>query len=288
MPRLLMCLLLPLALSASVALAAEPAAPTTKPPASAAPPAPLAHSDLSAATIVEKNIAARGGLAAWRAVRTLSWSGTMEAGGNNQPFIPVPGKPRPPPSATPPPQVQLSFRYEMQRPRKSRLEIDFQDETAIQVYDGARGWKLRPFLNRHEIEDYSVDELEQAAAQADLDGYLVDYTAKGTKIEVEGIEPVEGQPTYRLKVTPKGGRSLHDWVDTKTFLEVRMDGTPRRLDGKTHAVLVYLRDYRKVDGLVIPYLYETTVEGVERTEKIFIENVQVNPPLAASLFERPK
>src|SRR5712675_2006250 len=37
---------------------------------------------LSAAEIVDKNIAARGGLVAWRGVQTLSWSGKMDAGGH--------------------------------------------------------------------------------------------------------------------------------------------------------------------------------------------------------------
>ena len=51
---------------------------------------------LSAGEIVDKNIAARGGLAAWRAVKTLSWSGKMDAGGGNRPpILGIPGQPRP-------------------------------------------------------------------------------------------------------------------------------------------------------------------------------------------------
>ena len=54
---------------------------------------PLAPSRLTAATIVERSIAARGGLGAWRAVQTLSWSGSMDAGGNNQRPLRAPGLP---------------------------------------------------------------------------------------------------------------------------------------------------------------------------------------------------
>ena len=39
-----------------------------------------ASAQLSAAQIVEKHVAARGGLQAWRAVQAMSWSGKMEAG----------------------------------------------------------------------------------------------------------------------------------------------------------------------------------------------------------------
>ena len=34
--------------------------------------------------IVDKNIAARGGIEKWRAVQTLSWSGKLDAGGGNR------------------------------------------------------------------------------------------------------------------------------------------------------------------------------------------------------------
>ena len=40
-----------------------------------------------------------------------------------------------------------------------------------------------------------------------------------------------------------------------------MDGSPRRLDGKYHPVETYLSDYRSVDGLMIPHVLETSVEG---------------------------
>src|SRR5258706_1048969 len=46
-------------------------------------PAPVAK--LTAEQIVTKNVAARGGLQAWRAVRTLALSGKMDAGGKGRP-----------------------------------------------------------------------------------------------------------------------------------------------------------------------------------------------------------
>ena len=39
---------------------------------------------MSAAQIVDRNVAARGGLAAWRAVNTLTMSGELDAGGKKE------------------------------------------------------------------------------------------------------------------------------------------------------------------------------------------------------------
>jgi outer membrane lipoprotein-sorting protein len=252
--------------------------------------APRPSASLSAPQIVDKNAAARGGLQAWRAVRALEMSGKMEAGGDRRSTIPVPGAKTDSnmPPSRPAEQVQLPFVMDLQRPRKTRIEIQFNGQTALQVYDGANGWKLRPFLNRHEVEKFTPEELQAASAQSDLDGPLIDFAAKGSKVELEGIDKVEGRDAYNLKVTDKAGRVLHTWVDAKTFLDVKMEGTPRRLDGKYHPVAVYLRDYRSVDGLMMPYLLETEVAGVKETEKIEIEKIVVNPKLDDTRFAKPQ
>jgi len=195
-------------------------------------------------------------------------------------------------------EAQLPFTLDLERPRRMRLEIQFHGQTALQVYDGANGWKVRPFLNRMEVENFSEDELRKSALQADLDGPLVDYDVKGTQVALEGSEKVEDKDTYRLKLTMKDGHSVHVWIDAKTFLEAKIEGTPRRLDGNEHPVEIYYRDYRNVDGLQIPFLLETRVlpianqaKGVRSTnfppEKIVIDKVQINPKLEAALFTKP-
>jgi hypothetical protein len=262
---------------------------------------------LTAAQIVEKNVAARGGLQAWRGVQSLKETGKMGAGGNDRATqsVEIPGARRPG-KAMPLPsnprlkeEAQLPFTLELERPRKLRLEIEFAGKTAIQVYDGANGWKLRPYLNRMEVEPYTEDELKLASMQTDLDGALIDYAAKGSKVELEGTEKVEDRDTYKLKVTMKDGHETHVWVDTQTFLEAKVEGQPRRMDGRIHPVEVYYRDYRAVNGLQIPFLLETRVvplgtgaaaarEIHYQPEKIAIDKIVVNPKLDAAAFTKPQ
>src|SRR5712664_1619802 len=261
------------------------------------------QSKLSAAAIVDKNVAARGGLQAWRTVQTLSLAGKLGAGGNRRATLPVP-VPGPHASAQalvtrPAEEVQLPFVMELKRPRKMRFELQFSGQTAIQVFDGANGWKLRPFLNRRVVEPYTTEEMKMSSLQADVDGYLVDYAAKGIQIELVGMEKVEDRDTYKLKLTMKNGQAIHDWIDAQTFLEAKIEGQPRRLDGVYHPVEVYFRDYRPVSGLQIPHILETKVLQVARTakgfkdppvpaEKIMIDKVVLNPNLEGSLFVKPQ
>src|SRR5437879_13203276 len=85
-------------------------------------------------------------------------------------------------------QVQLPFLMEMKRPRKSRVEIEFAGKTALQVYDGTNGWKLRPFLNRNEVEPFTREELKSEAAKSDLEGTMLDYRVKGHNWKLKGSE----------------------------------------------------------------------------------------------------
>lgn len=226
--------------------------------------APKASAALTAAQIVERDVAARGGLQSWRAVQTISYAGKMEAGGKQN--------------------VQLPFLLEMKRPRKTRVEIEFQGDKAIQIYDGYKGFKFRPFLGRRDVEPYSADELKAASSEPDLDGFLVDYAAKGTQVTLEGVEKVEGRDAYKLKLTMKSGQVRHLWVDADSFLDVKIEGTPRRMDGRMRPVEIYYRDYRSVNGLVVPYVLETAVQGVKKSHKMIIESVVVNPKLDDSRF----
>jgi hypothetical protein len=256
------------------------------------------RAQLSAAEIVDKNVAARGGLQAWRAVQTLSLQGKMGAGGNQRGTValPLPNPKQLTLPHRPAEETQLPFLMELKRGRKTRFELQFAGKTAIQVYDGTSGWKLRPFLNRMEVEPYTPEELKIASTQPDLDGPLVDYAAKGSRIELDGVEKVEARDTYKLKVIEKTGHTFHVWVDAETFLEAKIEGQPRRLDGTDHPVEVYYRDYRAVDGLRIPFVLETRVLPVPRTalgrdtpvppEKIVIDKILVNPKFDEQLFSK--
>jgi len=258
---------------------------------------------LSAAQIVDRHVAARGGLSAWRAVQTLAVSGKLEAGtgdsvqrsitiaqrgvgASNRRAERAAAADSAKAAATA--QVQLPFRLEVKRPRKSRLEIDVAGKTAVQVYDGAQGWKLRSFLNRDDVEPFTAEEAKTEAAKPDLGGPLMEYAAQGTQVALEGVEPVDGHQAYKLRLTMKNGDVQHIWIDAQSFLDVEVEGTPRRMDGRMHKVFVYQRDFKAVKGLKVPYEYLTVVEGYPGSHKMVVDSVTVNPLVDDARFSKPQ
>ncbi|HWW03788.1 outer membrane lipoprotein-sorting protein [Collimonas sp.] len=249
---------------ATVVAATAKATASTKAAASVTAPV----SRLSAAQIVDKNVAARGGLSAWHAVSSMSMAGKIDVGGKQE--------------------TSLPFVMTMKRPHKSRFELRFQEQTAVQVYDGAQGWKVRPFLGRDEVEPFTPTEAKAAAAWTELDGALIDYAAKGTTVELQGMEQVEGHSAYKLKLTMKDHVERHLWIDAKSFLELKIDGEPRKLDGRMHNVAIYYRDYKTEGGLTLPYVLETVVTGAKASHKISIQHVTLNPPTTDAMFAKPQ
>jgi hypothetical protein len=264
---------------------------------------------LTAEQIVEKHVAARGGLAAWHAVQTMSWAGKMDAGvgdsvarsqnylaqtwGAKSPkvraaMVAAAKKGESPKEQQPAAkQVQLPFVLEMKRPAKSRIELEFAGKTAIQVYDGKQGWLKRPYLNRNDWEPFSAEQAKASAGKWDMDGPLIDYAAKGTKVALEGVEKVDGRDAWKLKLTLKDGTVQHVWIDQKSFLDVKVEGTPRRMDGKMHTVWIMQRDFRSVQGVMLPFELVTVVEGYPDQHRTQLEKVAVNPKLDDSRFVKP-
>jgi hypothetical protein len=259
---------------------------------------------LTATQIVEKYVAARGGLQAWRGVQSVSWNGKMDVGFGDSAARAARYVSNAAGASTArkkllaqqdaegkreaDKQVQLPFLLEMKRPNKARVEVEFDGKTAVQVYDGSNGWMMRPYMNRDDWEPFSPEQAKMQAAEPGLESPLFDYEKKGTKVELESVEPVEGHGAYKLKLTMKNGDVRHVWIDAQSFLDVKIEGTPRRMDGQMRTVWVYQRDFRSVQGLMVPFVLETAVDGYRDTHKMVIEKVGLNPALDDTLFVRPK
>lgn len=280
-----------------------------------------AAAPLSAAQVVDHNVAARGGLATWRSVTALSVTGTMDLGRPTMPTVKdISVAQRGTPTvrksladaglrreaqaaktagaaansadagnqdAAQAAPVILPFALEMKRPHMMRLEIEYDKRKSVQTFDGAAGWKYRPLTAAKAAVPMSPAEIKAAAAQDDLDGLLIDYAAKGRKVAFDKMETLEGREQYKLRVTLKDGEQRNVWIDAQTYLETRVDGKPHVVDGRWRPTSTYYRDYRSVNGLMIPFVVETRTEGLPAVGAMLVKSVQVNPKLADARFGKP-
>lgn len=224
--------------------------------------------ELTAAQIVEKNVDARGGAAAWRNIQTMVWVGHIES--VNAPVSSLP------------------FVLEEKRPNKTRFEIKVQNQITERIYDGSHGWKVsQAGSGRPELEPYTAEELRFAQDGQGIDGPLIDYQAKGIAVTLDGTDEVEGRKTYRLSVKLPSGAAHHVWVDAHTFLDVKYDRQSRSASGQSGTVSVFYRNYQTIEGLQIPLTIESGADLAKATDKMVIDKVALNSPLADQMFARP-
>ncbi|GAC1328756.1 MAG: hypothetical protein NVSMB15_00480 [Steroidobacteraceae bacterium] len=224
--------------------------------------------NLTAAQVVEKNIAARGGRDAWRKIETMVWVGHLEVAEGAEP--------------------RLAFVLEQKRPNKTHFEIATLGHKTMRVFDGARGWKVRP--NRDgtlDAQPYSAPEVKFAREAQGIEGPLIDYQAKGIGVELAGTERVEGRQAYRLNVRLASGDRHAIWIDAQTFLDVKYDRTSYSATGKPGIVSVFYRNYQTVDGLQIPMLLEIGVGSGRTPDKMVIDKIALNPPVSDDAFVKP-
>jgi hypothetical protein len=227
-----------------------------------------ARQELTAAQIVEKNVAARGGLEAWRKVQTMVWIGHVVSE-----HAPVPS---------------MGFVLEQQRPNKTRFQLVAGNARTERVFDGVHGWRLRPGRDaRPDVQPYTFDDLRFAQGAPGIDGPLIDYAAKGSSVTLDGVEQIDGHKAYRLTVRLSTGELDQVWIDAGNFLDLRYDRPAGGRGGDAHVVSLFYRGYRAIDGLLIPAVIETTASVGAPPDRMTIERTIVNAPLTAQTFAKP-
>src|SRR5438046_3620926 len=134
--------------------------------------------------LVAKNVAAKGGADALRALQSVRFTGKLLVNGG---------------------QIQLGYVETKKRPGEVRGEVTLQGMTAVQAYDGEGGWTVSPFQGRKDPEKMSADDTKSLMEEAEIDGPLVDWKAKGSTVEYLGTEDVDGTLAHKLKVVRKNG-----------------------------------------------------------------------------------
>lgn len=183
--------------------------------------------------------------------------------------------------------IEGTLILELKRPNKLYSEISVEGQNVLRVYDGkSAGWTVNPFMENKDVVEMSAEELKGMPDESDADGPLVDYKAKGSKVELVGKEEAEGKPVYRLKITSKSGEVRSYLIDSGTFLTLKWEGV-RKVADQDLSWECTLSDYRDVDGLKFPFKIDQGSPGTEYRQTLTVEKVEINPKMDESHFAKP-
>ncbi len=214
--------------------------------------------------IVEKFIKTVGGMEKIQAVKSLRRTGKYTGGGG----------------------FEAQLVEENRRPNLVRQEFNIQGMTGVTAYDGKAGWKIEPWNGKKDAEPLGEEEMKGIVEDSDLDGPLVNYRAKGVKVEYVGMDEVEGTDAYKLKVTLANGDVRFYYMDTDYFVPIKID-TKRMVRGAEREYETILGDYKEVGGWYLPFSVESGVKGSPNRQKINYEKIEANVALDDARFARP-
>jgi outer membrane lipoprotein-sorting protein len=210
--------------------------------------------------IVAKNLKAKGGAEKWKSISSVKMTGTFSAQGMEGPMS-----------------------LYAKRPNLSRQEITMNGRKLVQAFDGTTPWMILP--DSEAAREMPEGQGESVRTNADFDGPLMDYAAKGHKIELVGKEKVGGTEVYHLKLTKKGGSVEHYYLDTESGIEVK-----RTVDvdtgGMKQTVETELSNFKSVEGIMIPHTMKQSVNGTP-VAQMNVEKIEFNAPIEDALFRMP-
>jgi len=215
--------------------------------------------------LVAKNIEAKGGADALRALQSVKVTGKLLVNEG---------------------QLQLGYNETKKRPGEVRSEATLQGMTAVQAYDGKEGWRISPFQGRKDPEKMSADDAKSLIEDAEIDGPLVDWKAKESTVEYLGREDVDGTSAYKIKVVRKNGDVNFVYLDPDHFLEIRIL-TQRIRHGAQEEVETDVGDYEKIGGVFVPFSIEEGRKGDPDKQKTVIEKAEANVPVDDAIFHFP-
>jgi hypothetical protein len=158
--------------------------------------------------------------------------------------------------------------------------------TQIQAFDGKEGWKVSPFQGRKDPEKMSADDTKSLIEDAEIDGPLVEWKAKGSTVDYLGTEDVDGTLAHKLKVVRKNGDVSYVYLDPDHFLEIRIL-TQRVEQGAQVEVETDVGDYEKIGGVFIPFSIDAGPKGSSDKQKIVLEKAEANVAVEDVVFRFP-
>ena len=201
-----------------------------------------------------------GGTEAYARAKSAEMSGTVEIVGRN-----IQGK-------VSMVEAGPKSRTTMELPGIGKMELGFDGDTA---------WENSSLQGPRIIEGDEKSAMERSSSFALVTSWREEYKSMRTV----GEGDVDGNPAWKVEMTPKQGNLETFFFDKKTGLLVRMATVMATPLGEIPTDMT-LSDYRQVDGISTPFT--TTQNAMGQSIVMHFDKIIYNSPLANDAFNLPE
>jgi hypothetical protein len=212
--------------------------------------------------IMAKHIAAVGGMAKIKGVRTARYEQSMTMQG-----IPVK-------------TITTAIVG-----KAARSDVRVGKETITTVYNGETGWVLNPMMGLRSPQDIPAEQARMGKGTTEVTGLQLAYgKARSYPVKYMGKETQAGKSVLHLTMTRP--EALVDYyLDPATYLIV---GTRTHVVSGKQSVDATgsFADYKRIDGLMLPMQTTITINGQAIATKTV--SLSLNQPVDSAIFNKPK
>jgi len=179
--------------------------------------------------------------------------------------------------------MTLNVNQKKLAPNKELMTISMGGNVVMKsVFDGANGYQMQMGNKK----DMDATEIAQKKVYLNLTEQIDYLTNPAFKLELKGVEKVNGADAYQVLVTDPTGKTSTEYYDIKSNLLVKIENVITA-NNNTVAQTTELGDYRKVGAVMFPYKLTQIVSagGQEQTFNMTVTDITVNTGVTADDFK---
>jgi hypothetical protein len=158
-----------------------------------------------------------------------------------------------------------------------RMDLEIMGSSNYQLMNDKTGWAFFPVMGMTEPKEMDAPLYKTSVAQLDIQGALFNYKQKGTTLELQGKEKVDGADAYKIKVNYKNGHSATYFIDEKTYRHVKTVSKTIANGAEVEVATTFTDFKQNADGYWFPYTM-TNAQGTISFDKIE-SNVTLDPKM---------
>jgi len=176
---------------------------------------------------------------------------------------------------------EASFETYQMAPDKFAMKINMMGMTVQeQKFDGVKGLQAQMGNKKVITEGKELEAMKKQAVMFEQ----MQYNESGYKLELKGIENVDGINCYKLIITDPGGESFTEFYDVKTNYLLRSVKSQSGGQGQPVVITTDYKDYKDVSGVMIPF--KSVISGAMPTPlELEATSIEINKDIAADVFK---
>ncbi len=215
--------------------------------------------------VINKYVNAIGGKDKLNGTKTIHLESTLEVMGNEAPMV-----------------------VNIINGKAYKSETDFNGQKIVQAITDKGGWTINPMMGQTSAQEIPADQLKVSREQYMIGGFLVDYAAKGNKVELQGQEDVDStKKAYKIKLTTSDSVVVTYYIDPATYYLAKEVFTINA-NGQSFETAVSFSNYQKTDAGIMQSMTQqlTLPQGI--TLNINYKKIESNKDIDPKIYDMPK